>query len=92
MGFLDFLLGDKCEYCGSRSLKVHNRFKTPRGEFRILACESCRRVYLDKTGDIPKCWKCGTRQTLLGRNEYNVILPKCPNCGYVYDGYDYDDD
>lgn len=92
MGFFaDLILGDKCEYCGNRSVENCNSFSDSRGTLRIKRCRSCNNVSVDKNGYIPRCYKCGTRQTSTGRNENNVIVPRCPKCGYLWDGYDFDD-
>ena len=92
MGFFkDLFLGEKCEDCGSRSIEDYNSFPDSRGKLRLKWCRSCKRVSVDKTGYVPRCRVCGTRQTSTGRNDHDVIVPKCPKCGYLWDGYDFDD-
>lgn len=83
MGFFaDTFLGPQCKYCGKRSLED----ESSKGlfPFEIKYCRSCGRYQI--LGRIPRCYRCGTPQTDFTRNEYEVVLPKCPNCGYVWDG------
>ena len=90
MGFLgDVFLGPKCMYCGERSLKTISEFGYyERTKVKIFRCSSCARTGVYNF--IPRCSECGERQTSLGRNEYDVIVPKCPNCGHLWDDDDPD--
>ncbi|MBE6310469.1 MAG: hypothetical protein E7080_05375 [Bacteroidales bacterium] len=82
MGFFsDLFLGDKCKFCGNRSLNDDLHHKT--FSFQMRYCNSCKRLGI--YGEIPRCYRCGTPQTSYGQNEYNVWLPKCPKCGYIWD-------
>lgn len=83
MGFLaDVFLGPQCNYCGRRSLEEEFSVKgyCP---FEVKYCRSCGRYQVH--GPVPSCHRCGTPQTKLARNEYGVMLPQCPNCGYIWD-------
>lgn len=86
--FADLILGEKCKFCGSRSLENYIHMSHSQGTFYVKYCRTCERwgVY----GTPPRCYVCGTPQTSLGTNEHDVVLPKCPKCGYLYDGYDFD--
>lgn len=78
--------------CGSRSIEEHGTFNVPgHGKLRLLWCKSCKKVYADRDGYIPKCIRCGTKMMGTTRNDSNVIVPKCTNCGRIWDGDDYDD-
>jgi hypothetical protein len=89
MGFwTDIFLGVKCEECGRRTIEDY-RFKF--GAFHMLWCRSCGVVYLDRSGRIPRCYRCGTPQTDVGENRNGVILPQCPKCGYIWDGDEWKD-
>ncbi len=83
--FKDFLLGKKCEDCGRRSMEDYHSFQGAGGTIRLKWCRSCRTVTLDMEGYIPRCCRCGTRQTSLGKNECGTIVPKCPDCGHLWD-------
>ncbi len=90
--FADFFLGKKCPDCGSRSLEEYRTFRSSRGgTIRMMWCRSCHRVRADESWHIPRCYRCGTRQTASAKNEYGVIVPKCPHCGLLYDGEEYGD-
>lgn len=81
MGFwAEIFLGPECKYCGKRSLKEVAHF----GRITMCYCKSCNIV--GTYDHIPRCYVCGTRQTIVGYNSYNVPVPKCPKCGYLYDG------
>ncbi len=92
MGFFtDLILGEKCEYCGSRSVEDYNSFPDSRGTIRLKWCRSCKCVSVDESGYVPRCYRCGTPQTFTGKNEYGTIVPQCPKCEYLWDGDDYND-
>lgn len=83
MGFFaDVFLGPQCYYCGRRSLEdeFNVRGSAP---FAVYYCSSCGRYQV--RGPVPRCHRCGTPQTKLAMNEYGVMLPQCPNCGYIWD-------
>lgn len=92
MGFFaDFILGKKCGDCGNRSLEDYNSFRASGGTIHMKWCRSCKRVSVDESGYVPRCYRCGTRQKSTGKNEYGTIVPKCPKCGFLWDGEDYDE-
>ncbi len=87
MGFFtDLFSGEKCEYCGRRSLEDYNTLSTSSGRtIRLKWCRSCKLVSVDESSHVPRCRRCGTRQTSTGKNEYGTIVPKCPKCGHLWD-------
>ena len=95
MGFIsDLLLGPKCKYCGRHSLQNKN-VRDEYGDvnyfchvdgINVMYCESCQRV--GSYGRIPRCHICGCSQTSIGKNKNGMWVPKCPKCGYLYDGYE----
>lgn len=90
MGFFaNLFLGPKCIYCGERSLKLIMEFGAiERTKVKIYHCASCNRTGVYNY--VPRCGHCGKRQTSLGRNEYDVVVPKCPYCGHLWDDDDED--
>ena len=93
MGFWsDLFLGEPCMWCGKRSVEEYKTFNVPRhGELRLLWCKSCKKVYADREGYIPKCVRCGNKMMGTEKNSYGVIVPQCTKCGFIWDGDDYDD-
>lgn len=89
MGFwANLFLGAQCKYCGKHTLDMVNNFPyNSKGEIKIYHCTSCNRVGI--YGHVPRCYRCGNFQTSWGRNEFNVVVPKCPHCGYLWDGDEY---
>lgn len=80
MGLADFFLGEKCRYCGVRSVKSITTFHSDWG---VYYCNSCHRFII--RGRVPRCGRCGGTMTTAGQNRYGVYVPKCPNCGHIYD-------
>lgn len=85
MGFFaDVFLGPKCIFCGERSLRSFWEIGLPgRTQIQLLYCSSCNRAGVYNF--VPKCYLCGERQTIVGRNESDAPVPKCPNCGHLWD-------
>lgn len=85
MGFWkDVIFGKQCEDCGRRTLEEYNVI----GDVHMLWCRSCHVVSVDPSYHVPRCHRCGTLQTGTGENHAGVILPKCPNCGHIWDADD----
>lgn len=83
MDLKTLLFGQQCKYCGKRALEEIVNFEG----ISMRQCNSCNTIGV--YGHIPKCRVCGTLQRNVGLNEYNVPVPKCPHCGYLWDCFEY---
>lgn len=81
MGFFSRLFSSReCIICGSSDTYVMVDFS----EFKMVGCRSCQRFL--PYGKIPICRRCGKPQTGATYNDAHCPVPKCPNCGKVWDG------
>ncbi len=80
MGFFSRLLyTPKCRFCGGYDFKTASQF----GDCKLLACKKCWRV--DVYYKAPICAVCGKVMRSTAYNHNDVAVPKCANCGHLWD-------